>query len=234
MSGQNGSGLFSDKLPYKPHLSKNRPDGVAGEVGKLRADVTAALSVSAAITVDEFTNPIAATVDSVKLAVSSSESAQSYGVADFDGSTAGVFDPPRPVSVTCSDSAATWTGSVTVTGTDINGVTRTNTIALTNNATTTGTVCFAKVTNIAVPAQNDTDGELSFGNGVKIGFSKPIRSRAGAFAALSEITGGALLTLPTATFTGPSSNAPCGAYEPASAPNGTRDYALYYEYDPTA
>jgi len=231
----NGSRLFSNMVPNKPHLGgQNRPDGLKGEVGKLRADVAATLAGLVANTVDEFTNPAAASVNSVKLAVASSTSAVKYRKAsDFDGALGPTLSPPRPVSVTCSNSAPTWVGSITVKGLDVDGKALTETIALTNNATTTGLKCFAKVLEIDVPAQADLLGTFSIGHDAIIGLSKSPVTRAGLLMqATVEVMDGALIAPVTGVLSTPAAHLPHGAYTPAAAPNGAHDYAIYYEYSP--
>jgi hypothetical protein len=54
-------------------------------------------------------------------------------------------------------------------------------------------------------------------------------SRAGLLAPLREIAAGSVVT--NGTFVDAATDAPHGTYEPNTAPNGTNDYALYYEVD---
>lgn len=230
----NGSGLFSNSGPYKPHLVRNRSGGVPGEVGKLREDIATIMDPLAAITVDEFTNAPAASVNAIKLAIASAITAQVYHLANFGGALhGGPFTPPRPVSVTCSNHGATWVGSITVTGLDIDGRVMTEAIALTNNATTTGAKMFAVVTQVNVPAQADALGTFSIGIGALLGLTKTPKLRTAAAVLVQELMDGAAINPITGTISAAATNLPHGAYTAATPPNGAHDYAIYYEYLPS-
>lgn len=222
-----GSGLFSKQGPDVPHLSD-------GELADLRSDVKKQLAPLAAFTVEEFTNPVAASANGIKTSVATSTSAQSYTGSALNGAVGGgVMSPPRNVTVSATDSSASYAGSVTFTGVDINGHAITEAVAITNNATAVGAKAFAKVTKIDVPAQVDTSGALTFGFGVKMGLAKKIMARAGLAAfLLKEVYDGAVVT--NGTVVGAATGLPNGTYAGNTAPNGAHDYAIYYEYDPTA
>jgi hypothetical protein len=220
-----GSGLFSKQRPDVAHLSD-------GELADLREDVKNTFAPMAAITVEEFTNPPAADTDAFKTSIATSTSAQSYSGAALNGVVGGAaLSPPRNVTVTASDSSASYAGSVTFTGVDINGKAISEAVAISNNATAVGAKAFAKVTKIDVPAQVDTSGALQFGFGVKMGLGKKIVSRAGLVGAVREIAVGAVVT--NGTFVAAATGLPNGTYAPNTAQDGVRDYAVYYEYDPT-
>lgn len=230
-----GSGLFSNKRAHKPHLVEGK-GGVPGEVDDLRRDVTSTLAALAALTVEEFTDPPAAAVAGVLASVASQAAAASYVAADLVGGAAVELDPPRNPTLTCDDSATTWTGNVTITGVDANGDAASAVIAFTNNATTPAAVALARIDSIDADAQNNALGNWSVGWGDVIGLGKPLVSRAGAAMVVQEIEAGTVLAADavTGTFVDAATSAPNGTYEPATVPDGTNDYALLYEYDPTA
>lgn len=230
--GATGSGLFSKENPDKEHLLRGS-GGLGPEIADLRGDVKTTLAPMAAITVEEFTNPAAADDDAIKLAVAVSTSAADYSGAALDG-VVGVaaMSPPRNVTVTTTgNTPADAPATATFTGTDIDGKTITETINVPQTATiAVGAKAFAKVTRITMPVGQGTDAAVSFGFGALIGLTKTIKTRAGAALLIREIAVGALVTNGvTATAT---VGAPHGTYAPNSAPDGTRDYAIFYEYDP--
>jgi hypothetical protein len=227
----NGSGLFS-KMSYAfAHLVKPGP-GVSGALHDLRSDVSKALKPLAALTVDEFTDAPVADTDAFRTAGATSTTAQNWTGSALNGVVGqAALAYARPVTVTTTDSAGSYAGAVTVTGTDVTGKSQTDTITITNNTTTSSTKLFKTVTKLAVPAQLNTSGNLQVGFGAALGLSKPIVARAGRQAVVQEVSVGAVVT--TGTFASAASAGPCGSYTPAAAPDGTRDYAVYYEYDGT-
>jgi hypothetical protein len=232
----NGSGLFSDQRPAKPHLVDGKT-GVAGEVDDLRDDLGGALLPLAAITVDEFTDVAAADADGIKESIASVAAAVTYSGTDLDGATGGaVMSPPRNVNVTTAGATpADAPATATINGLDVDGNALSEDLAVPQTAiTVNGTKAFAQVTSIVLTAGDGTGALLTFGVGSLLGLSKTIKSRAGALALLDEIDAGSLLAAPTATVADATTGAPHGTVDPSTSPNGTNDYAYYYEYDPTA
>jgi len=227
-----GSGLFSDQGPLKPHLLRGT-GGLQAEVADLRRDVGKTVEALAALTVEEFIDPAAADTDAVLASVVSQAAAAVYESGDLVGGAAVDLDPPRNVTLTCdAGGGATWTGNLKVIGLDANGAALEEDIAFTASATTPGAKAFAKVTKLEADAQNDALGNWEVGFGDIIGLGKPLVSRAGLAAVTREVAVGVVVT--TGTFEDAATNPPNGTYEPATAPGGGNDYALYYEYDPTA
>ena len=223
-----GSGLMSNKGPALPHLSKN-------EIADLRDDVNTTLAPMAAITVEEFTNPAAASTNAILLAKASTIATQSYAAAALDGAKgAGVMSPPRNITVTTAGvTPADAPATATITGVDVNGAVISESISVPQAATTAvGNKAFAKVTSIALTAGDGTNATVAVGFGSKVGLSKKIKSRAGAAVLVREVVDGALVT--TGTMADAATGLPNGTYSPATAPDGAHDYAIYYEYDPTA
>jgi len=228
----NGSGLFSDEGPLKPHLL--RGGGVGGEVADLRRDVGDTVTPMTAMTVDEHTNVATADTDAiVAVGTASVAGATTLSGAALDGVLgSGTMDPARNVSITTSDSAATWAAqNVVFTGTDVNDQPISETIAIANNATTAGTSAFASVTSVVMNAV-DAAGTYGLGFGILMGLNKLIVARAGLTGLIREIETGVLVT--TGTIAASAAGLPNGTYDAANPPNATRDYAIYYEYDPTA
>lgn len=223
-----GSNLFANQYPAQARFSK--PGGVKGEIADLRRDVAATFLGLVAVGVDEFTNPAAADADGLRAAITSAITAIDYDAEDLTGAIGAVFTYPRNVTVTCDDSATTWAGSVTFTGLDIDGNVITEAVALTNNATTAGAKAFKEITAVHIPAQENTSGTITLGMGALLGLSRTIKSRAGVQSVISEIAAGSRVV--NGTFAAAATGAPHGTYSPNSAPNGTNDYVVFYEYVP--
>ena len=229
-----GSGLMSKQRPKKAHLVEGK-QGVAGEVDDLRSDLVTELGPMAALAVEEFTDPIAADPNGIKTSIASVAAVVTYSGADLDGVLGGgPFSPPRNVTVsTAGVTPADAPATLTVTGTDINGTVITEDISVAQTATiAVGTKAFATVTSLALTAGDGTAALLEFGIGDVFGLAHPLVSRAGAAGVITEIEAGSVVT--TGTFVDAATSAPNGTYEPATVPDATNDYALYYEYDPTA
>jgi len=230
-----GSGLFSKKKASKPHLVAGS-GGLPGEIADLRADVAAVITPLAAFTVEEWTNPAAKDDNAILLVKDTlSATAVTYSGAGLDGVVGGgVMSPPRNIIITTAGTDADFgTANIVVTGKDVNGATISETLQVTagtNPGVVTGAKAFAKVTSIAVPAMGThTDGTLMVGFGDLIGFGKKLMARAGLSTLLMEIEAGAKVT--TGTIVGAATGAPNGTYLAANTPDGTRDYAVFYEYD---
>jgi hypothetical protein len=220
-----GSGLFSNKGPLKPHLLQ-QSGGIAAEVLDLRRDVGTAMGSMAAIAVDEFTNPAAA------------------GAADLEAATATTVAPrtvttflapgiaklaafPRNITLTTAGATpADAPATAVVTGT-YRGKAQTETITVAQTATiATGVEPFSTITSVAYAAADGTGATVSIGVGAGLGTGEVPKSRAGLVSPIREIEVGVAVTTGVLTAV--------GLYTPAIAPDGIRDYAIYYEYDPTA
>ncbi len=146
--------------------------------------------------------------------------------------------PPRNITVTTGGTTpADAPANVTINGKvrDSQGrlIDQTETIAVSQTAATVaGTLAFSQVTSIEEEQADGTAATLAYGFGDLIGLGKPLVSRAGLEAVLHEIVAGAEVS--TGVFVDAATAAPNGTYTPATAPDGANDYAVYYEYDPTA
>lgn len=166
----NGSGLFGDQGPMKPHLVRGS-GGVAGEISDLRGDIGRTVAPMAAITVDEFTNPaqLAATaVDAVLVAtatVAAPVAVLAAGMIAAGLARLSVW--PRPlVFTTAGVTEADAPATVLVTGTDPYGAAQTETLALAQTAADATTVkAWGSVTRVDYPAADGTDATVAIGLG---------------------------------------------------------------------
>lgn len=216
-----GSGLFSKQGAAIPHLS-------TGEVKDLRDDVSATLSPLAAITVEEFTNPVAGGAAVLLAATATVASPVTVlAAALLAPGLAILAGQPRNITFTTASTAADAPATALITGTDRNGKAQTETVNLAQTATiATGVKLFKTIVSIVYPAADGTGATVSIGIGNAMPLSKTPKSRAGAALPIREIVDGGLVTTGAIDATNKS-------YTPATAPNGTHDYAVYYEYDPT-
>lgn len=234
-----GSGLFSRQKASRPHLVRGI-GGLSGEIGDLRGDIDDELSAMAAVAVEEWLAPALADVNAIKASIASAATVETYLVADLDGVVGAlVMDPPRNITITTSAHADIDAVDVVVTGKDGNGDDIEEVIALTDagNVTDVGAKAFASVEKIVVPAQGGTGGALEFGFGAIIGLGRPLASRAGLVAVLTQIEDGAFVGPTAADFVAAPSAAgagqPNGTFEPTTPPDGAIDFAVFYEHDAT-
>lgn len=220
---------FGTQTPAIPHLAK-------GEVGDLRKDVDAAFLALEAdvvpLAVDEWTNAVAPDAAGLKTATATT-------VAPATVLAAGLLAPgiaallayPRNVTfttagVTPADAPAT----AVITGTDINDAPLEETVNLAQTATIAeGAYAFKTITSIVYAAADGTAATVAIGFGKKFGFTKPIVRRGGTVGVVQEIANGAVVA--TGTFVNASTGAPNGTYSPSTDPDGTKDYAVYYEHN---
>ncbi|HEX3018543.1 MAG TPA: hypothetical protein VHP31_11925 [Caproicibacter sp.] len=84
--------------------------------------------------------------------------------------TTAITNPAAPRNVSATGNASGITGNVVITGTNYNGDTITETIALNGTSTVAGTKAFASITSIALPAKTNTSGDtVSVGIGSALG-----------------------------------------------------------------
>jgi len=219
-----GSGLFSTQAPIIPHLAK-----LGSEVGDLRADVARTFTPMAAITVEEYTNPVAADTAGLLAATAASIAVQTV-------LTAGLLTPGKDAllaygrNVTFTTAGATPADApadavVTGTGMDDLPVTETITVPQTVSSNA-GSKIFKTITSVVYAAGDGTDCTVSIGFGDALGVLETPKARAGLTAPIREIAVGVAVTTGVLDATNKS-------YTPAAAPDGVRDYAIFYEYDAT-
>lgn len=220
--------------PTKAHLFRSQ-DGL-GQLHKAVVQMRRVFEPLGAFTVEEWTNLATADVDGYMTAQDTATTAKVYGEGGlaFNGASKNGTAAPRPASITTTGDDAKFNLPlhVVVTGVDSNGDTASETLTVTedtNAGTVVGKKPFVKLTKVEVPANVASGGTIAVGFGAPVGLSLAIKSRAGAPVVTCEITGG-VSGAPTGTFLDVDNAPPNGSYEPDSAPDGTKDYALVYEY----
>jgi hypothetical protein len=215
-----GSGLFSKQGPNVPHLS-------TGELADLRKDIVEELAPLAAIAIDEFTNPAAGGAAALLDATATTLAAQTVLAAALKsgGKTLLAAQPRNLTFTTSGDTAADAPATATITGTDRDGRAQTEVVTIAQIATiAVGVKLFKTVTSIVYAVGQGTDAAVSIGIGNAMPLSKKPKARAGLTAPVREIAVGAVVTTGTLDATNLS-------YTPAAAPDGTKDFAVFYEYD---
>ena len=108
------------------------------------------------------TDAVAASATAVHAAVTLTASAQTV--------TTAITSPAAPRNVSVTGNASGIEGNVVITGTNYNGDTITETIALSGTSTVAGTKAFASVISVAFPAKTNTSGDtVSVGIGSALG-----------------------------------------------------------------
>lgn len=220
-----GSGLFTTEHATKGHLLLGT-GGLGPEIADLRADVARTVLPLAAITVEEFTNPAA--TDAAGLEVATATTVAPRSVTSFlAGGVAALAAYGRNITfTTAGGTPADAPATALVTGTDIDGAAQTETVNLAQTATiASGSKIFGSIDSVDYAAADGTDATVSIGFGSLLGLTKTPKARAGLAAIIREVAIGALVTTGTLSATNRS-------YAPAAAPNGTNDYAVFFEYVP--
>lgn len=226
----NGSTLFQKQNAKIPHLVQSG-GGLAGEVADLRKDLDDELAPIAPITVDDFTDAATADIDAIKAAFASVATPVTYSGAELDG-VVGEDAMPIPRNITVTTGAGGTPGdapaTVTVTGT-FQGKAQSEVITVSQTAATAaGLKPFDKVTSLAFAAGDGTGATLEVGFGAGLGVAKTPKARSAATALpFRELLNGAAAASPGTLSI-------AKLYVPNTAPNGTNDYAVYYEWDPAA
>ena len=229
----NGSGLYSD-TPLQRRFTEG--GGVQGELGELRRDLKALVKL-AAITVEEYTDPLAGGAATLLAATATVASVVVLQASDLlQPALLDLAGAPRQITFTTAGATpGDAPANAVIVGVDAQGEALTETVALAQTAATaTSTNFFAGITSITYEAADGTAATVSIGTeATKIGLTYPPKARAGLEGVLTtEVAAGAVVT--TGTLTGSGTDAPYGAYAPAAAPDGSNDYAIYYEFDPSA
>lgn len=226
-----GSGFLSKFV--RDHLLTGRSSpgsGLRGSLTRLVNILEGQMGPLAAFRVEEWTNPVAADVDAWLTAQATTTSIQTYTADDMDGASAGSdLDVPRNVGVTTvgADDQFNFPLTVEITGTYL-GVAQTETVTF-GSGDSPGTLYtskpFSRVTGVVISANADVSGTVSVGTGIGLAPSKIAypKSRAGLVTILMEIAAGSKVTNGTLNA--------YGVYTPNSAPDGSRDYTIYFEDD---
>jgi hypothetical protein len=224
-----GSGIWSKQQGDHPHLMQ--AGGLAREVNDLRQDLSKVLAPLASMVVEEYTNPATADAAGLKALTASTVAVQTVLAAGLLApGIAALLADGRNVTFT-TDAAGTPAdapASALITGKDMDGAVLTETVNLSQVAgVASGVKAFRSITSIVYAAGDGAGALVSIGFGLKLGVSRLPKARAGLAAIIKEIAVGAVVT------TG-ALDAPNRTYLPAAAPDGAKDYCIYYEYDATA
>lgn len=101
--------------------------------------------------------------------------------------TTGITNPDVPRALSITGNAATATGNVVITGTDIEGNALTETIVSTGAATVNGTKAFKTVTQIVLPARGAVADAISVGISDKLGLPYKLAANTVLAAALNNV-----------------------------------------------
>lgn len=216
--------------------------GLNPQAGLQPADMGRALAAYCPIVCDEFTAPPTKTDNAfllVKNSLTTTAVTYSAAAGTLDGSVgAAAMITPRNVILTTAGADSNFTGSdaVVITGLDVNGAVISETLTITNAGSPgvfTGAKAFIQVTSIVFPAMGThTDGTVKVGFGDIVGFRHKLQKRAGRVCVLQENEAASVVT--TGTFADAATGLPNGTYLAANAPNGSRNYAVTYERDPSS
>lgn len=218
----NGSSLFSKRGAAVPHLS-------TGEVADLRKDVADELKPLAALTVDEYTNPGASASNNLLAATATVAAPVTVAKASLlAGGLAILAAGPRNLTfTTAGGTAADAPATATITGKGPTGAAQTEVVNLSQSAgAATGVKLWSDITQIDYAAADGTGATVAIGVGKAMYLSKKPKARAGLAAIVKEVVAGAVVTNGTLDATNQS-------YTPNTAQDGSNDYCVYYEYDPT-
>jgi hypothetical protein len=202
----NGSGLFTDQGARLPHLVEGK-GGVPGEVDDLRRDVATSLLSMAAISVDEYIDPLATSAVNMMAATDSQitedellpDATPAVGVltqATIDDLATG---GPRQLLFTVAGvTPAERAPTATVYGTAVGGAKATEVVALPDVAgeALTGTF-FIDIDKVVLAAGSGTAATVSIGLGALLGLGAPVVSRAGLVAVIQEVAIGVVVTTGT-------------------------------------
>ncbi len=225
----NGSGLFINK-PVQERFT--RPGGVRGEIGDLRKDLSA-FSVVAAVTVDEFIDPLASGAATLLAAAATVAAIVALGPGDLTAPTIAdmLLSPRQLVFTTAGATPADAPADVVIVGTDAQGEDISETLVLAQTAADVSTVnYYATIESITYPAADGTAATVAIGTSANLGLRQVLKTRAGGGALLTEIAAGVVVA--TGAVIVAATAAPYGAYTPSTVPDGAVDYAVYYEFDP--
>lgn len=223
--GSNLDALITNK---KPHLLKNKNGGMSTLLAQLYDVLDGLFAPMAAITVQEYTNVAAAVTNGLLAATTCSVAVQVKTASGLlaGGKTALLACPRNITFTTAGDTPADAPATATIVGTDIYNQAQTEVVNVGQTATTVaGTKAFKTVKSITYSAGQGTDATVAIGFGNVLGLLKTPKVRAGLAAIVKEVVGGSVVTNGVLDATNKT-------YAPNSAPNGTLDYAIYFEYDP--
>lgn len=141
--------------------------------------------------------------------------------------TTGITNPdmPRVLSITGAGSGHSATGNIVINGTDIRGATISDTIALNSNTTVNGVKAFKTVTSIDATgvSGNDANNTWEVGISALLGLDRKMTDD-GVIKA--NVDHAADSTIGTIHVDG--TNVSGNTWSPATAPNASHNYVLFY------
>ena len=226
-----GSGMFTTKGARKDHLMRGT-GGVAAEVLDLREDLTEEFSPLLALTVEELTNPAAASANALLAATATGAAGVVVVLQEKDlllaGRDALKLSPRQLVFTTAGATPANAPASVLIEGLNNFGKPVKETLALAQTATTATSVnAYSKITRLTFAASDGAVATIAIGWSVVLYVTRKPKTREGLVLVYKEVMDGAEIDPVTGTLDA------AGVYTPAAAPNGARNYAVVFEYDPT-
>lgn len=201
-------------------------------VARAGASAAALLTSANPFQVDEWLAPAATSTTALHAALATTVAPQTVlAAAMVSGGLAALAAFPRNITYTGGGTTADAPTTATATGADIDGNALTETTALTAGSGV-GAKAFASLVSVVYGAAAATDATVAIGIGSVFGLSKTIKSRALRLAVLQEVyaatTTGSVVT--NGTYASAATSPPHGSYTGASAPDGTKSYALVYEH----
>ncbi len=216
-------------------IGLSRPVASVAGLSSLIKEIVGGVNVTELV-LEEWIDVATADTDAFVGSIASNDSDVTYSGAALDGLIgAAVISPPRNFTITSTAHADVDAVDVLVTGLDVYGNVITDTITMTadSGATDAGTVCFAYIISIFIPAHTGTNSLFEMGTGVVVGHTAPVKHINDDPQILSENEAGTPLGVDvlSATYATAATTAPCGSVTHSAAPNGTNDYGLVFVAD---
>lgn len=187
--------------------------------------------IPATIIKDSWTDPATADADGFSASHAGAAAAGTTNMT-LGGALAGVNDFARNVVITVTHASSVVAMSGTITGTDMYGKVITEAWSVTATGTTktfTGKKAFKTVTSITETVAADASANsIVAGNGTVLGLS----TKAAVASAVKEVAAGSVATNGTVVAGDSAATADArGTYSPNAAPDGSKDYVVYYLSD---
>lgn len=139
----------------------------------------------------------------------------------------------RKVTFTTAGTTADAPATVDIVGEDIDGNAISETLALAQTAAAVTSVkAYSTLTSVTYPAADGTSATIAIGIADVFGLPSKVRDLGGGPNILREIEDGADVTT-AGTFESAATSAPYGSWAPDTTPDGSADFGLVYEHDPS-
>lgn len=187
--------------------------------------------IPSAIIKQTWTDPATADTDGFSASHAGQDAAGTVDMT-LGGALAGVNDFARNVVITVTHASSVVAMSGTITGTDAygNGITEDWSVTATGTTKTfTGKKAFKTVTKITETVAADASANtIIAGNGTVLGLS----TKCAVASAVKEVANGSVVTTGTVVAGDSASTAdPRGTYSPSAAPDGSKDYTIWFLSD---